>query len=47
MFHLEEHINCVNSKKELEEKSGLNKILYSGKKVLSNGYERYMVLGLG
>lgn len=47
MFHLEEHINCVNSKKELEEKSGLNKILYSGKKVLSNGYERYMVIGLG
>lgn len=45
MFDLEEHINCVNSHEELAQKSGLNKILYSGKMTLDN-YERYMVIGL-
>ena len=46
MFHLEEHINCVNSKEELEHKSGLSRILYSGTLEMPNGYERYMVIGL-
>ena len=45
MFDLEEHTNCVNSHEELAQKSGLNKILYSGKMILDN-YERYMVIGL-
>lgn len=44
MFDLEEHTNCVNSHEELAQKSGLNKILYSGKMTLDN-YERYMVIG--
>ncbi len=44
MFNLEEHTNCVNSHEELAQKSGLNKILYSGKMTLDN-YERYMVIG--
>ena len=46
MFHLEEHINCVNSKEELEHKSGLSRILYSGSLDMPNGYQRYMVIGL-
>ena len=46
MFHLEEHINCVHNVKELESKSGLRDILYSGTLEMPNGYERYMVIGL-
>lgn len=46
MFYLEEHINCVNSKEELEHKSGLSRILYSGSLDMQNGYQRYMVIGL-
>jgi hypothetical protein len=46
MFHLEEHINCVHNVKELESKSGLSNILYSGTLEMPNGYERYMVIGL-
>ena len=45
MFDIEDHTNCVQSKEELAEKSGLNNILYSGKLDLDN-YERYMVIGL-
>ena len=44
MADLDEHTNCVNSHEELAQKSGLNKILYSGKMTLDN-YERYMVIG--
>jgi|SRR5210317_795042 len=36
--------NSVNSHEELAQKSGLNKILYSGKMTLDN-YEMYMVIG--
>ena len=46
MFHLEEHINCVHNVKELESKSELSNILYSGTLEMPNGYERYMVIGL-
>jgi hypothetical protein len=46
MFHLEEHINCVHNVEELESKSGLRDILYSGTLEMPNGYERYMVIGL-
>jgi hypothetical protein len=45
MFHIEDHCNCVNSKKELEIKSGLTEILYSDSLSMPNGYERYMVIG--
>lgn len=47
MFHLEEHINCVNSADELFEKSGLHEkgILYSGEIEMRNGYKRFMVIG--
>lgn len=45
MFHIEDHINCVNGEDELIEKSGLTDIKYTGKLEMSNGYERYMVIG--
>ena len=45
MFYVKDHINCVNSKEELETKSKLSRILYSGTYVMPNGYERYMVIG--
>lgn len=45
MFHIDDHINCVNSRYELIEKTGLSDIKYSGKLKMSNGYERYMVIG--
>jgi len=45
MFHIDDHSNCVNSRWELEDKCGLSNIKYSGKLKMSNGYERYMVIG--
>ena len=45
MFHLEEHVNCVNSADELVKKSKLSQVLYSGKMMFDN-YERYMVIGI-
>ena len=45
MFHIDDHINCVNSENELIEKSGLSKIMYKGSLNMSNGYKRYMVIG--
>ena len=45
MFHIHDHINCVNSVDELVEKSGIQKIHYSGTLEMPNGYERYMVIG--
>ena len=45
MFHIDDHINCVNSRWELEDKCGLSDIKYSGKLKMSIGYERYMVIG--
>ena len=45
MFHVEDHINCVNNKNEFVQKSGLSEILYSDSLTMSNGYERYMVIG--
>lgn len=46
MFHIEDHINCVNNKNEFVQKSGLSRILYSDSLTMPNGYERYMVIGL-
>ena len=45
MFDIDDHTNCVNSKEELIEKSGLNKILYSGTQNMET-YSRFMVIGL-
>ena len=45
MFHIHDHTNCVNSVDELVEKSGIQKIHYSGTLEMPNGYERYMVIG--
>jgi len=45
MFDIDDHTNCVNSKEELIEKSGLNKILYSGSQNMET-YSRFMVIGL-
>ena len=44
MFHLDEHINCVNSVDELEEKSQFKYTFYKGTKTFDD-YERYMVIG--
>jgi hypothetical protein len=45
MFHIDDHINCVNSEDELVENTGLETILYKGSLTMPNGYERYMVIG--
>lgn len=46
MFHVkDQHTNCSNSIEEFVEKSGLTKILYADKYSMSNGYDRYMVIG--
>ncbi len=45
MFNIDDHINCVNSKEELIEKSGLNNILYAGTQNMET-YSRFMVIGL-
>ena len=45
MFHIDDHINCVNNENELVEKSGLTKIRYKGALEMPNGYKRFMVIG--
>ena len=45
MFHVEDHINCVNNEDELAKKSGLSNIMYKGCLNMSNGYKRFMVIG--
>lgn len=45
MFHIDDHINCVNNENELVEKSGLTKIKYKGALEMPNGYKRFMVIG--
>ena len=46
MDYLEEHTNCCTSEDHLIEKSRLSHILYKGKKLMENGFERYMVIGM-
>lgn len=41
----DDHINCVGSPEELVEQANINDVLYSGTKVLSNGMNRFMVIG--
>jgi len=45
MFHIQDHINCVNNEDELVEKSRLSKIMYKGSFKMENGYKRFMVIG--
>lgn len=45
MFHIDDHINCVNSENELVEKSGLSDIKFKGSIRMPNGYRRFMVIG--
>lgn len=45
MFHVEDHINCVNNEDELVEKSELSKVMYKGFLDMPNGYKRFMVIG--
>ena len=45
MFHIPDHINCVNSEDELIKKCQFKKVFYSSKLSMKNGYERYMVIG--
>ena len=41
----DDHINCVNSTKELADQGGLKQILYEGQITLDNGMTRFMVIG--
>ena len=45
MFHIKDHINCVNNEDELIKKSGLSKVMYKGFLDMPNGYKRFMVIG--
>ena len=46
MFHLDEHTNCCNNEDELVEKSNFSYVLYKGTHLMTNDYERYMVIGV-
>ena len=41
----DDHINCVGSSEELALQANITDVLYSGKKLLSNGMNRFMVIG--
>ena len=41
----DDHINCVNSTKELAEQGQLKQVLYEGQITLDNGMTRFMVIG--
>ena len=41
----DDHINCVNSTKELAEQGQLKQVLYEGQLTLDNGMTRFMVIG--
>jgi len=45
MFHVKDHINCVNDEQELIDKSELSKVVYRGSLDMPNGYKRFMVIG--
>ena len=42
----DDHINCVNSTKELVEQGELKQVLYEGQLTLDNGMTRFMVIGI-
>lgn len=45
MFHIADHTHCSRHEDELEERCQLTKVLYKGTKKMSNGYNRFMVIG--
>ena len=45
MFHIDDHINCVNDENELAETSEIKNVLYKGSLAMPNGYKRFMVIG--
>jgi hypothetical protein len=45
MFHIDDHINCVNNEDELVEKSGFIDVRYKGSMTMPNGYTRFMAIG--
>ena len=45
MFHINDHINCVESEDELLEKSGIKRLIYKGSLDMPNRYKRFMVIG--
>jgi len=45
MFHVPDHINCVNNEDELAEMCEFKKVLYKGALDMPNGYKRFMVIG--
>lgn len=45
MFHIDGHINCVNSEDELATSSGFGEVIYKGHLDMPNGYKRFMVIG--
>ena len=54
MYHINDHINCVNSEKELISKHKIREVLYSGsqnivawhdEKIEESKYKRFMVIG--
>ena len=45
MFHVNDHINCVNDEDELVKNSGLVNVKYKGSLDMPNGYKRFMVIG--
>jgi hypothetical protein len=45
MFHVSDHINCVNDEDELADMCNFTKLLYKGSLNMPNGYKRFMVIG--
>ena len=45
MFHVKDHINCVNSEDELVDMCKFSKVLYKGSLDMPNGYKRFMAIG--
>ena len=46
MFHVkDQHINCSDNLDEFVKKTGLTKIWFADTYKMSNGYERYTVIG--
>ena len=45
MFHIDDHINCVESEEELLDNCKFQRVLYKGTLDMNNGYSRFMVIG--
>lgn len=45
MFHVPDHINCVNDENQLAKMCNFTKLLYKGSLDMPNGYKRFMVIG--